>query len=106
VHTVRSASILDAEEIACIQIASYHSAYVGVFPPDYLAQFSLEEQTQGCRSLMLWVLARSPSRGFYEHLDGVYLIARSFEIDEAGTLAEEVAYGWEDIRALLPGRPA
>lgn len=173
---IRDAQTTDAEQIAQIQIGSFRSAYAGILPDDYLAQFDLAEQTQdwrnwmtehpqdillvaeedgtlrgyalsrpqgdlpgyaaelialhvrrefhrkglglalvraaalrleqaGCASLMLWVMGRNPSRGFYEHLGGTLLTARSIELDDEGTTAEEVAYGWADIRVLSAQSP-
>jgi len=59
-----------------------------------------ELQTQGCTSLMLWVLARNPARLFYEHLGGKLIGEQEIELEE-GVKAVEVAYGWQDISQLL-----
>ena len=49
-------------------------------------------------SLLAWVLARNPSRGFYEALGGRSL--GSQEIEVGGARLEEVAYGWTDIECV------
>jgi ribosomal protein S18 acetylase RimI-like enzyme len=49
-------------------------------------------------SLLLWVLAANPSRGFYERLGGKPLGTQLIHI--GGADLEEVAYGWEDTTAL------
>lgn len=56
-------------------------------------------EAQGCRSLMLWVLADNPARRFYERLGGRLL-------DETQTTlgAVEVAYGWLDITRMAAQR--
>lgn len=54
----------------------------------------------GIASMLVWVLEQNPARGFYEHLSGVYLRAKPIEIGSAALT--EVAYGWRDIRKLVP----
>jgi GNAT superfamily N-acetyltransferase len=49
-------------------------------------------------SMMLWVLVGNPAQKFYEHMGGVYLREKSFEIGESALM--ERAYGWKDIRPL------
>ncbi|WP_282609587.1 GNAT family N-acetyltransferase [Pelagibius sp. Alg239-R121] len=54
-------------------------------------------------SAVIWVLASNPSRFFYEALGGERIAERRERF--AGTLLEEVAYGWPDssaLRALTP----
>jgi hypothetical protein len=46
----------------------------------------------GTYSLLAWVLARNPSRSFYEAVGGELL--GSQEIKIGGARLEEVAYGW------------
>ena len=50
------------------------------------------------RSMLIWVLAQNPSRKFYEALGGQPV--REQEIVIGGATLIEVAYGWQDIRAL------
>ncbi|HEX9067582.1 MAG TPA: GNAT family N-acetyltransferase [Ktedonobacterales bacterium] len=54
--------------------------------------------THAMPSLLLWVLAANPSRGFYERLGGKLLGTQLIHIGDADL--EEVAYGWEDTTAL------
>ena len=51
------------------------------------------------RSLLVWVLARNPARGFYEALGGRVIQER--QLEEHGVILDEVAYGWADIGILL-----
>ena len=53
----------------------------------------------GMPSLLLWVLAANPCRGFYEALGGQRLYDKQVLI--GGTPLVEVAYGWQDARALI-----
>jgi GNAT superfamily N-acetyltransferase len=46
----------------------------------------------GAYSLLAWVLARNPSRPFYEAVGGELLGSQEIEI--GGARLEEVAYGW------------
>lgn len=61
-------------------------------------------QAAGADSLMLWVLVQNPARALYERLGGQPLGRRAITLGEGGasedTVAEEVAYGWDDITAL------
>lgn len=55
---------------------------------------------KGGQSLCLWVLRdNAPARRFYESLGGVE-IGEKIE-SMGGQRLEEVAYGWEDLRAFL-----
>jgi GNAT superfamily N-acetyltransferase len=53
----------------------------------------------GHESLLVWVLADNPSRGFYEALGGQYVTEKNIEI--GGVTLVEVSYGWPDIRLLI-----
>lgn len=55
--------------------------------------------TRGFNAMLVWVLASNPSRGFYERLGGQFVREKAIEIGSASL--PEVAYGWQDIRALL-----
>ena len=63
---IRSASPADAAALAHIQVDSYRTAYAGIVPADFLAQFSYEEQTQDWRDLLgqptdqIFLVAQSP----------------------------------------------
>lgn len=54
----------------------------------------------GMHSLLVWVLAANPARGFYEALGGQHVHTQA--IDIGGLLYEEVAYGWTDLSGLMP----
>jgi L-amino acid N-acyltransferase YncA len=67
-----------------------------------LGERSLRERGQ---SLIVWVLSGNPSRFFYEALGGKAVARRPSTM--AGAKIEELAYGWEDVRALVElGRSA
>lgn len=51
------------------------------------------------RSMLVWVLAPNPARGFYEALGGAFVRARQMEI--GGESKEEVGYGWLDAAVLV-----
>ncbi len=53
---------------------------------------------QGMRSMVVWVLAENPSRGFYETLGG--RLAGEQMVEIGGKTFAEVAYGWADTSAL------
>ena len=53
---------------------------------------------QGIDSMMLWVLADNPSRGFYETLGGRRIREKTAEV--GGIEVVEVAYGWSNLRDL------
>jgi GNAT superfamily N-acetyltransferase len=50
-------------------------------------------------SMMVWVLADNPSRGFYERLGGVFITEKLIEL--AGKELVEIAYGWKDLHELI-----
>ena len=52
----------------------------------------------GNTSFLAWVLARNPSRRFYEAVGGALLGSQEIEI--GGVRLEEVAYGWPDIEGV------
>ena len=55
----------------------------------------------GFQRMMLWVLDTNPTRGFYEHMGGK--LAGEQPIEIGGATYREVAYGWDDLAALLVG---
>ena len=61
-------------------------------------RFARVMQAQGLASMAVWVLARNPSRKFYESLGG-QLIGEQ-EIERGGESFTEVAYGWRDLSLL------
>jgi ribosomal protein S18 acetylase RimI-like enzyme len=54
---------------------------------------SLSEQ--GYTSMLLWVLADNPAKGFYEALGGREVLRKEIEI--SGVKLQEIAYGWREI---------
>jgi hypothetical protein len=53
----------------------------------------------GFGSALVWVLAGNPSRFFYEALGGA--VAGRREENFAGTVLQEIGYGWKDLEAWL-----
>ena len=53
---------------------------------------------QDIDSMLLWVLADNPSRGFYETLGGRRIREKATEV--GGIEVIEVAYGWPDLQHL------
>ena len=51
------------------------------------------------RSAMLWVLARNPSRFFYETMGGAAVATRKERL--WGVVVREIAYGWPDLARAL-----
>jgi ribosomal protein S18 acetylase RimI-like enzyme len=53
---------------------------------------------QGLDSMLIWVLAENPARGFYETLGGQLLYQKYITVGRSRLL--EVAYGWQDLSRL------
>ena len=53
----------------------------------------------GFGSALVWVLAGNPSRFFYEALGGA--VAGRRKENFAGTVLQEIGYGWEDLETWL-----
>jgi ribosomal protein S18 acetylase RimI-like enzyme len=49
---IRRATMEDCAGIARVQVASYRTAYAGIYPADVLASFTIEEQTEDWRTWM------------------------------------------------------
>ena len=71
---IREALPEDCPGIARVQVDSYRTAYAGLFPDSYLAQFTYEEQTQDWQE---WLIT---------HADDLLLVAISPEGQVAGYL--------------------
>ena len=54
--------------------------------------------SEGMNSMMLWVLADNPTRGFYEALGGREIGQKNIEIGSQRLV--EVAYGWHQLNAV------
>ena len=52
----------------------------------------------GFHSMLVWVLAENPARGFYEALGGARVREKTVERGDRQFL--EIAYGWEEIKGL------
>ena len=64
-----------------------------------LVQALVGDLTQkGIHSLVVWVLADNPSRGFYERLGGEKLAEERVEI--GGKALWEWCYGWQDMQTM------
>ncbi len=59
---------------------------------------------EGLGSMLLWVLAKNPQRGFYEALGGRPLRTKTVTI--GGAVLDEVAYGWHNVEAIAGGTDA
>ncbi len=55
----------------------------------------------GKRSALIWVIRANPSRFFYEHLGGKFVLTRRIRV--GGEMVEAIAYGWSDVAAHLAG---
>lgn len=58
-------------------------------------RLSRELQSFGFTSMAVWVLARNPSRNFYEAFGGKVIAEEELERD--GNLFLKIAYGWNDL---------
>ena len=51
--------------------------------------------TAGCRSALVWVLAKNPARFFYEAMGGTFIAIREEPLQDV--ILSECAYGWSDL---------
>jgi ribosomal protein S18 acetylase RimI-like enzyme len=65
-----------------------------------MAALAKDLHEKGFKALYLWVFPNNPSRHFYKRLGGIALLDKSFEM--VGETLSERAYGWPDVRSLLP----
>jgi GNAT superfamily N-acetyltransferase len=63
-----------------------------------IRHFARDLQSMGFNSMAVWVLARNPSRRFYEAL-GATIITEQ-QIERGGQSYTEIAYGWSDLKEL------
>ena len=49
----------------------------------------------GCRSALVWVLAKNPARFFYEAMGGTFIAIREEPFHDV--VLSECAYGWSDL---------
>jgi len=62
-------------------------------------RFVRELRSLGFASMAVWVLARNPSRRFYEALGGKVIAEQEIESDAESFV--EIAYGWSDLSKVL-----
>jgi GNAT superfamily N-acetyltransferase len=84
-------------EIYTLYLADeFHGRGIGRRLFTALGERSLRERGP---SVIVWVLAGNPNRFFYESLGGKAVARRAATL--GGAPIEEIAYGWEDVRALV-----
>jgi GNAT superfamily N-acetyltransferase len=62
-----------------------------------LAALAPRLMESGFPSMMVWVLAKNPNRGFYEHTGAREIASRSIVLQP--DVVQEIAYGWDNIAA-------
>lgn len=87
--------VYDAELYAIYLLEEFQGQGLGRQLVKRLAQRLLQE---GYHSMRVWVLAKNPSRAFYESLGGEYLYQKTILL--GGENYAEAAYGWKDIKTL------
>ena len=60
-----------------------------------IRRFVRQLHSVGFNSMAVWVLARNPSKRFYEVLGGELVTEQ--QIERGGESYVEVAYGWRDL---------
>ena len=60
-----------------------------------IRRFVRELRSRGFRAMAVWVLARNPSKRFYEALGGRLITQQ--QIERGGESYVEIAYGWSDL---------
>jgi ribosomal protein S18 acetylase RimI-like enzyme len=53
----------------------------------------------GKNSALIWVIRANPSRFFYEHLGGKFILTRRIRV--GGEPVDAIAYGWSDLAAFV-----
>jgi GNAT superfamily N-acetyltransferase len=85
-------------------VGEVHSIYLlrahqgGGLGRELFARAARALHEKGFSGLLVWVLSKNPSRGFYEHLGGE--VVRTQPVTIFGAELEEVAYGWTDTAKL------
>ena len=83
------------ELYAVYLLSSYQRSGIGRRLVSKIAESLVGE---GYGSMLVWVLAKNPSRQFYEKLGGTLL--RSQPIEIGGSKFEEVSYGWKNLTSF------
>jgi ribosomal protein S18 acetylase RimI-like enzyme len=88
----------DAELVALHVRPAYQGQGAG---RQLIAALALALQAAGCRSLLLWTLARNPARALYERLGGQLVGRQPWDGNQTYAVdVTEVAYAWPDIEHL------
>lgn len=95
--TIHPVEGFDAELGAIYLLASHQGRGAGRALVEGTAE-RLEQQ--GFVSLVVWALRDNAACRFYERLGGVRVAEQTIEI--GGVALPEVAFGWPDIRSLVP----
>ena len=66
-----------------------------------LDALNLRMAESGFPSMMVWVLANNPNRGFYERVGGQQIATRPITLGP--DTVEEVAYAWDDLATVSSG---
>ncbi|MEM6429369.1 MAG: GNAT family N-acetyltransferase [Deinococcota bacterium] len=90
-------AIYTGEIYALYVLKSYQGQGIGRSLVQACVQRLLEA---GHTSLLIWVLADNPARVFYEALGGEFVGEKMISI--GGKELLELAYGWQDMRTLVP----
>jgi GNAT superfamily N-acetyltransferase len=86
----------DGELYAIYLLASYQRKGLG---RELLRPIAEGLEQAGKQSMLVWVLAENPSRGFYEALGGQAVRSQLVTIGEMSY--EETGYGWSDLGGLI-----
>ena len=63
-----------------------------------MSALASELHAQNYQSMIVWVLADGPARGFYEHLGGKLVREGTYTFHEH--TYKSLAYGWHNIETL------
>ena len=81
-----------------------HVVYLSIYVEIGVQIMSLTDVTctQGFSEAIIWVLSANPSRFFYEAMGGTRVGEREERL--WGTVVNEIAYGWSDLKLALNNR--
>lgn len=85
----------DGELYALYLLAAYQGRGIG---RALFTRLVAELRHRDMASMYLWVLADSPTTGFYEHMGGTPLGRDTLEF--GGVALKDVAYGWPDLEVV------
>jgi GNAT superfamily N-acetyltransferase len=87
---IRPARLEDSPQLARIQVDSFRTAYAHIFPADYLAQFSYQEQEQDWRDLLA-----SPTTDFLLVAEGESGQLLGYALSRPGRSLDTLGYDGE-----------